>query len=317
MKTSDIWVIKYKPTTIDEMILPQKVKNRWSAGSLDANALFVGPAGTGKSSLASILCKNTKSLFIDCSTNRGIDVIRDEILTFGTSASISKLPKTIHLDEVDGLTKAAQNSLKATMDKVIDSVRFVLTTNHPERLIAPLHSRFERTDFAFTLEDKKDQQIKYITRVQEILKDQGYKIGNDAMTYLLQHIFPDIRQTLILLYQVSKVIDKSEIITLDVITNRINSEKTEFYNFITSTRKEPEIFKYVMQHYSADIEGLFHSLGEPFLNWLLLNDKQPELVLSIGSVVHKYQYESSMTSYNPLLGLLSCCKAINSFFKTS
>ena len=317
MKTSDIWVIKYKPTTIDEMILPQKVKNRWSAGSLDANALFVGPAGTGKSSLASILCKNTKSLFIDCSTNRGIDVIRDEILTFGTSASISKLPKTIHLDEVDGLTKAAQNSLKATMDKVIDSVRFVLTTNHPERLIAPLHSRFERTDFAFTLEDKKDQQIKYITRVQEILKDQGYKIGNDAMTYLLQHIFPDIRQTLILLYQVSKVIDKSEIITLDAITNGINSEKTEFYNFITSTRKEPEIFKYVMQNHSADIEGLFHSLGEPFLNWLLLNDKQPELVLSIGSVVHKYQYESSMTSYNPLLGLLSCCKAINSFFKTS
>lgn len=314
---NEAWVIKYKPQTIEQLIIPKKIKDQWSVESFDANVLFSGAPGTGKSSLANIISKNTNSKFIDCSTFRGIDTIRDQILTFGTVASLQRKSgkKTIVLDEVEGLTNIAQNALKATMDTVSKTTNFVLTTNHPERLIDALHSRLEHTKFNFEADDKREMQIQFIERIRFILKNEGYKISTDAITYLLTNIFPDIRQCLIILYKITRGLDKATLIDLSMLNDNASNENEALYQIITSPKTEPEIFVAIKGQYAGKYKDAFEALGDNFLQWLMKNNKEPEMVLTIAAIVHKYQFESSMTSYNPMLGLLACCNAINSFFK--
>jgi DNA polymerase III delta prime subunit len=311
------WVIKYKPKTIDELIAPKRVKAAWKDAEVTSDVLFSGPPGTGKTTLASILTAGKNSKFIDCSTDRGIDTVRNQILTFGTTTSLKKGMKICHLEEVDGLTPAAQNALKATMDVVSASTKFILTTNHPERLIPALHSRLEHTNFVFEANEKHDQQVQYIERIKYILEKEGYKIANDAIVYLLETVFPDIRQTIIMLYQICRSADKNTIIDLSAINSKLNSVDFELYQFLLKPHTEPEIYKFVMSKYNSRAKDAFVAIGEPFLKYLTEEKQYPELILSIGAIVHKYQYETSMTSYNPMLGLLSCCLAINSFFKNN
>jgi replication factor C small subunit len=310
---SEAWVIKYKPKTIDELLAPAKVKERWS-GSKNVSALFSGAPGTGKSSLADILTMGHPTLFIDGSTDNGIDVVRHKILNFATTTSLKSGRKKIILDEIDGFTVQAQKSLKATMDKVSNNVDFIVTSNHPERLIDALHSRFEHTIFEFTKQDLQDLQIKYITRIKEIVSNEGFKISNEALTYLLESVFPDIRQTLIKLFSVCQTIKQGDIITKELIDSS-NASNFELYAMLTTPKTEPEMYKFVMSTFHNQAKNAFSAMGDQFLQWLIAENKQPEMVLTIASIVHKYQYETSMTSYNPMLGLLACCNAINSFFK--
>ena len=314
---NEAWVVKYKPQTLEEIILPKSVIEQWQEHKdVDANVLFSGPAGTGKTSLARIICQGFNTKYIDCSTETGIDVVRNTIMNFGTTASLKSGKKKIILDEVDGFTPSAQKSLKATMEAIESTTNFVLTTNHPERLIAPLHSRLEHTKFAFTDEEKKDQQIKFLNRIKAILKLEGYTIANDAITYLLTNIFPDIRKVLIMLYQVSRNLPKGSTITLSTINDTVLSVDKDLYAMLVTPKTEPEIYKFVKSNYDGKFKNAFDALGDNFLQWLIQENKSPELILTIAAIVHKYQFESSMTSYNPMLGLLACCNTINSFFRS-
>lgn len=310
------WVIKYKPEILKDLLAPKKVKARFADGILNTNVLFAGPPGTGKTSLANILCTNANSKFIDCSTDRGIDTIRNQILTFGLTTSLKSNKKIIVLDEVDGLTKTAQLALKASMDSIAETVNFIVTTNHPEKIIDALHSRYERVDFVFEADEKNDLQIQFLNRIKDILKIEGYKISNDAVKYLLENIFPDIRQTLIVLYKLSKIVEKGEIIDLSTIVGKLNVANLEFYEMLTTPKTEPEMYKFVKGTYDRQFKEAFDLLGEPFLEWMIKEKRQPELMLTVAAIVHKYQFESSMTSYNPMLGLLACCNTINGIFKS-
>ena len=70
-----LWVEKYAPQTIDECILPTKLKEEFSQMSTLSNMLFVGEAGTGKTTVAKVLWDslNIDVLFLNASLERSID----------------------------------------------------------------------------------------------------------------------------------------------------------------------------------------------------------------------------------------------------
>lgn len=146
-----MWVEKYRPRTLEEAALDEEQKTLLRS-FLEAkeipHLLFTGPPGCGKTTVAKILNRGIpcEVLALNASKDRGIDVIRDRI---GTFAKIS-LPvpwKHIFLDEADGLTPDAQNSLRNTMEEFHDQTRFILTANNSFKIISPIQSRCTVVEF--------------------------------------------------------------------------------------------------------------------------------------------------------------------------
>ena len=86
----ELWVEKYRPTTLDGYVGNEVIKNKiedyLKQGSIQ-NLLLHGVAGTGKTTLAKLLVKNIDCdyLYINASDERGIDTIRDKIIPFAST----------------------------------------------------------------------------------------------------------------------------------------------------------------------------------------------------------------------------------------
>ncbi len=141
----ELWVEKYRPTTLDGYVGNEVIKNKiedyLKQGSIQ-NLLLHGVAGTGKTTLAKLLVKNIDCdyLYINASDERGIDTIRDKIIPFASSMSFNDI-KIVILDEADYITPQAQATLRNTMESFSGNTRFILTCNYLERIISPLQSR--------------------------------------------------------------------------------------------------------------------------------------------------------------------------------
>lgn len=146
--TSIPWVEKYRPTHFDDIVLDQDnqniLRNMIDTNSFP-NMLFYGPPGTGKTTTVINLIntyqerynQHKKGLMIhlNASDDRGIDIIRNQIAQFVNSQPLfSKGLKIVVLDEVDYMTKNAQQALKYLIQGGEDNVRFCLICNYISRI---------------------------------------------------------------------------------------------------------------------------------------------------------------------------------------
>ena len=100
-----IWSEKYKPQTIEDVILPEKlrtsIKTGLENGTLPNLGLWSYLPGLGKSSLANAIAnhQNVEAYWVNASLNKGIDLIRNEIHAFASRRSISDKLKVVIMDE--------------------------------------------------------------------------------------------------------------------------------------------------------------------------------------------------------------------------
>ncbi len=98
-----LWVERYRPSTMDEYIGNETVKETFSQfikrGDIPHILLF-GPAGTGKTSLAKIITKNIPCdmMYINASDENRVEDVRVKIKGYASSAGFRPL-KVIILDE--------------------------------------------------------------------------------------------------------------------------------------------------------------------------------------------------------------------------
>ena len=142
--STEPWVEKYRPNKLEDIVLDATNKtiiNNIISMKSFPNLLFYGPPGTGKTTtvlnLISDYQKNTtgynKSLVIhlNASDERGIDTIRNVISEFSCSKGLFKKGiKFVILDEIDSMTKNAQQALKILIQSVRTPTRFCLITNY-------------------------------------------------------------------------------------------------------------------------------------------------------------------------------------------
>jgi len=106
-----IWSEKYRPKTIEETILPKKIKNVLKSivnGGEIPNMLFTGTAGLGKTTAAMALCKElgVDYILINASDERNIETLRTKVKQFASSVSLGGGEyKVVILDEADYLNK--------------------------------------------------------------------------------------------------------------------------------------------------------------------------------------------------------------------
>jgi len=155
------WVEKYRPKNLNDIVLDpfnKTIIERIIETSYFPNILLYGPPGTGKTTTIINLVNKfqekhnqlNKGLMIhlNASDERGIDIIRSQIHQFVNSNSLFHNGiKFVILDEVDYMTKNAQQALKYLLQGFNNNVRFCLICNYISRIDESLQNEFMRIRF--------------------------------------------------------------------------------------------------------------------------------------------------------------------------
>jgi replication factor C small subunit len=198
------WVEKHKPTSIDEVIGDETTITKFKEFIKNKNIphlLFCGISGTGKSTCAKILAKEITTegniLYINASQEKGVDTIRNKVDSFCSMTSFGGL-RVVILDEFDGMSRQAMETMRNTMEEYIDGSRFILTCNYEKKIIDPIKSRCQLFTFR---SDEKLHKIATIKRCFEIIKKEevsGENIKQDVIK-IVNKCYPDIRKSINLL----------------------------------------------------------------------------------------------------------------------
>ena len=105
-----LWTEALRPKKLDDLLTFPRVKDILKEG-VKTNLFFCGSPGIGKSSVSRILAKDYNTLEINCSLERGIDTLREKIMSFCVSTNLTfdedsspKKIKLVQLEEVQQLT---------------------------------------------------------------------------------------------------------------------------------------------------------------------------------------------------------------------
>lgn len=290
----NIWTEKYRPKTLDEILLSDDIKNYFlkikeKKAELQ-NLIFYGTAGCGKSSLANIIVKdvlNCEYILINASEENGIDVIRNKILNFIQTKSFNESYKVVILEEAESLSYSSsggrtgsQNALKQMMEEYLSNARFIFTTNNISGLIEPIISRCIGFNITLTFEQ-------CLKRCIEILRSEKIKVSindKEKIINLVKKYVPDLRKILNTLQYLSlsgelKFDNTCEYdIFLKELFNKIHNEKNLFNirNFVIQNEK---LFKY-------DYYNLIRNLFNLFYDWVTsLNYEENEVKIKKISLI--------------------------------
>ena len=209
-----LWVDRYNPNTIDDLVLDQSQKDYFKnmiTSKNISNMTLCGGAGQGKTTIAVLIPKLIDAVvqFVPCGTNGNIDTIRTTVKEFAESRTIDGQLKIIIMDEFDSASgavsrtnndgKATNDSMKAMRSLIEEhqsDTRFILTCNNVNKIIEPIQSRCPPIRLKFSHKD-------LLTRLISILKQEKIKYTKETITKFLDIVikrnYPDIRKIISIL----------------------------------------------------------------------------------------------------------------------
>lgn len=201
MKEHFIWAEKYRPSTIDDCILPTNIKNTFKGflaeGQLP-NMILCGEAGIGKTSVAkaAIAELGADVMMLNGSLNAGIDVLRNDIAGYASAVSTNGGRKYVIFDEADWLTTNVQAALRNFMEEFSRNCSFILTANYKNKIMKELHSRCSVIEFIYDAKTKAKMATQFYKRVMSILSMEGVEADKDVVAEIVRKWFPDSRRIL-------------------------------------------------------------------------------------------------------------------------
>jgi replication factor C subunit 3/5 len=150
------WVEKYRPSHFENIVLDPTNRdffNKIVKTGQFPNLMFYGPPGTGKTTTVINLIQQFQETYgrinksnvihLNASDERGIDIIRNQIHSFVRTMNLFESGfKFVILDEVDYMTKNAQQALKYLLQTTTTKVRFCLICNYISKIDEPLKNEF-------------------------------------------------------------------------------------------------------------------------------------------------------------------------------
>jgi len=298
------WVEKYRPKQVQDVAYQNEVVSvlqNTLQGDDFPNLLFYGPPGTGKTSTILALCRQlfgndlykSRTLELNASDERGIQVVRDKVKTFSTQAVSSKRPdgtscppfKIVILDEADSMTKHAQAALRRTMEKQTKTTRFCLICNYVSRIIEPITSRCAKFRF-------KPLSVDTITdRLAMISKGENVHISEQAIETLIKASEGDMRKAITFLQSAYRLKSEEEISSDDItemagiIPDEDLSSLQETFSSGSFDKLESKVKAIMMNGYSGS--QLISQLHDLLVTSEELNDNQKSVIMEKLSVVDK------------------------------
>lgn len=299
---------KYRPKNIEDTILLKRIRSHFESG-VNKNYIFHGHYGTGKTTLARILIgKYTKDkayLEINSSLYTSIDILRNEIENFCKTVPMIESDdpiKYIFLDEFERVSSNYQDALKGFIEKYHRNVRFILTTNHLNKISDGIKSRFTCIDFDCSdiKEEKYLKQEIYKKIFNVIAQKENIEISKEQLVYIINKKFPDFRSILV---ELQNFRDTGELNSIESnISNRI---KDDLYKILYQEVSYEEIYHFLMSNFGPEkIHILISLLGKNFIEWSLKEKRENiEKLFDLNYIIADYSSKLESNTDPIILGM--------------
>ena len=270
------WVEKYRPTQFDDIVLDptnRTIFEKILEKDYFPNLLFYGPPGTGKTTTIINLIHSYQKkhnqvsrgtiIHLNASDERGIDIIRNQIYQFVKTKNLFETGiKFVILDEVDYMTKNAQQALKYLLQSSSQNVRFCLICNYISKIDESLKNEFIHIRFNQLPKSEIDGFLKNIS-----LKE-GIFLSDNAIDIIQKLYKSDIR-SMINFIQLHQNMTKWE---NNIITDSIC---VKIFKFLIHKKNIVEFLKYIYEisvQYNTDKRSIL----KKYFNYIVR--KMPEVV---------------------------------------
>jgi len=305
MNEEFLWVEKYRPKTIDETILPVELKatfQQFVEQKNIPNLILSGSAGVGKTTVARAMLEQLGCdyIVINGSMNGNIDTLRNEILNFASSVSLSGGRKYVILDEADYLNaNSTQPALRNFMEEFSRNCGFILTCNFKNRIIEPLHSRCSVVDFKISKKDMAKLAMQFMKRVNFILNTENVKYESAVIAEVITKHFPDWRRVLNELqrYSATGAVDSG------ILANMQETSIKELIGYMKD-KNFTEVRKWVKNNIDSDVNTLYSTFYEASAEYF-----SPEYIPALVVLIGKYQYQNAFAA-NSEINFAAFCSEI-------
>lgn len=293
------WVEKYRPTAMNDIVLDEinkEVMNNILKKNYFPNMLLYGPPGTGKTTtIINLINKfqennNQKNkglmIHLNASDERGIDIIRNQINQFVNSKSLFvNGTKFVILDEVDYMTKNAQQALKYLLQGY-ENIRFCLICNYISKIDISLQNEFMRLRF------NQLPQNKIIDFLNKININESLNLSDKTLLSIQKFYKSDIRSMINYIQLNYDTLIKCNIIDNKEWEKLIKIIQTKSINYITN------YIDNIISIYNIDIRNLINT----FINYIIRYNSyliNKELLNFIEFVIHtQYYNEEYLKKYS-------------------
>ena len=287
--TSNVWMEKFRPKTLDDIVLDplnKKILTNIINTGYFPNLLFYGPPGTGKTttiinlvnSYQEKLNQKNKELMIhlNASDERGIDIIRSQINHFVNSKTMyNPGMKFVILDEVDYMTKNAQQALRYLLQNFSNSVRFCLICNYISRIDEGLQNEFLRLRFNQLPEKDIIQFLNNISVCENLH-------FNEKSLYLIQKLYKSDIRSMINFMQSNQNIKDNNIYVIDDSVWDNLFDKIKNQEALSSLKV---FINNISSQYNIDKKNII----KDFLNYIIRNKENlnvPEYFKFVENIIH-------------------------------
>jgi DNA polymerase III delta prime subunit len=296
MSSEFLWVEKYRPKRISDVILPDNLKNTFIKiveNKEIPNMLFTGGAGLGKTTVAKAICNELQLdyLLVNGSEEGNIDTLRNKIKQFASTVSLQGGYKVVILDEADYLNaQSTQPALRGFIEEFSNNCRFILTCNFKNRIIEPLHSRCSLYEFNTTKTEMVNLARQFMDRVSNILGDEKVSFEKRVVAELIMKYCPDWRRVLNELqrYSISGTIDSG------ILDNVSDTNYNNLFGFL----KEKDFKKmrqWVANNIDVDFSVIIRNVYDK-MEEVVDGSSIPQLVL----ILADYQYKNAFVADHEL-----------------
>lgn len=298
---SFLWVEKYRPKTIEECILPDRIKTLFQQISLEGripNMILSGGPGMGKTTVAKALCNEVGCdfLMINGSEESGIDVLRTKIRGYASTVSFDGKRKVVILDEADYLNpQSTQPALRSFIEEFEKHCSFIMTCNYINRIIEPLHSRCQTIDFRINKEEKLNVGSNFGKRLYTILDQEKVDYDKKVVAEVLMKHFPDYRRVLNELQKYSKYGN----IDSGILSQVSELDLSELMKYMKD-KKFNEVRKWVVNNLDNDPQKIYRKIYD-VAEKHIQTTSIPQLVL----ILADSQYKSAFAADHEL-NLVAC-----------
>ena len=220
--------VKYRPKLFTDVvgqssaikILQQQIKDK----SFQHSYLFVGNAGTGKTTCARIFANEINKgkgnpIEIDGARNNGIEQVR-QIIENSKKKSLDSEYKVYIIDEVHGISNSGFQALLKLLEEPPKYTIYILCTTEKHKIPNTILSRVQTFTFSKISNDKILERLKYICKQETMVADEG------ALQLITKMANGGMRDAITMLDKVSSLNSK---ITIESVVSALGTVDYDIY----------------------------------------------------------------------------------------